>query len=275
MARPLRIEYEGAIYHITSRGNARQDIYADDEDRECFLDYLLQCCELFGWVCHAYCLMSNHYHLMIETPEANLSKGMRHLNGVYTQYYNRRHGRVGHLYQGRFKSILLEKQSHLLELSRYVVLNPVRAEMVRSAKDWRWSSYRATAGLVDCPAFLSIAWLLGCFGTDQSAAQLKYRKFVSGGRGQASPWRQLKNQIYLGSDDFIKQAQRKIDVHQSLDSIPNAQTRGPIKPLEWFDKHYDKKTAMLKAYSSGHFTLQTVGDYFGVSSATVSRMVND
>jgi putative transposase len=160
MARPLRLEYEGAVYHVTSRGNARQDIYLVDPDRELFLSVVGATVERFSWLCHAYCLMPNHYHLLIETPEANLSRGMRHLNGVYTQAFNRRHMRSGHVLQGRFKAIVVEKESHLLELARYVVLNPVRARMVRSAKDWPWSSYRATAGLAEVPHFLTVGCVL-------------------------------------------------------------------------------------------------------------------
>ncbi len=140
MARPLRIEYPGAIYHITARGNARQAIYEDDTDKSAFLGTLQTVAERANWLCHAYCLMENHYHLLIETQDANLSEGMRALNGRYTQAFNRRHGRVGHLLQGRFKAILVERESYLLELCRYVVLNPVRAKMVRSTAHYRWSS---------------------------------------------------------------------------------------------------------------------------------------
>ena len=146
MARPLRIEYAGALYHLTSRGDRREDIYLDDIDRVIFLEVLAGVCERFCWVCHAYCLMSNHYHLLIETRESTLSQGMRQLNGVFTQRSNHRHHRVGHVFQGRYKAILVQKESYLLELARYVVLNPVRAGMVRSAKDWPWSNYRSTAG---------------------------------------------------------------------------------------------------------------------------------
>ena len=155
MARPLRIEYPDALYHVTSRGNRQEDIYLDDQDRNAFLKTLSRVCDRFNWVCHSYCLMSNHYHLMIETPEANLSEGMRQLNGVYTQTLNRNHSRVGHVFQGRYKAILVQKDSYLLELSRYIVLNPVRASMVHSAKDWRWSSYQSTAGLVATPNWLT------------------------------------------------------------------------------------------------------------------------
>jgi REP-associated tyrosine transposase len=132
MARPLRIEFAGALYHVTARGNNREAIFlgADEADREAFLEILGAICERFNWVCHAYCLMTNHYHLLIETPDANLSGGMRQLNGVYTQYVNRTHRRVSHLFQGRFKGILVEREGYLLELARYVVLNPVRAGMV-------------------------------------------------------------------------------------------------------------------------------------------------
>ena len=160
MARPLRIEYEGALYHVTSRGNAGQDIFLGDTNRARFLDVLAQVVERFQWVCHAYCLMTSHYHLLVETPDANLSRGMQYLNSVYTQAFNRHHGRAGHVLQGRFKSILVEKEGHLLELARYVVLNPVRAKMVRSARDWPWSSYRATAGMAEVPRFLTVSWIL-------------------------------------------------------------------------------------------------------------------
>jgi len=188
MSRPLRIEFAGALYHVTSRGDRRDDIYLDDEDRQQFLALLGEVCDLYNWVCHAYCLMSNHYHLLIETPDANLAKGMRQLNGVYSQFFNRRHDFVGHVFQGRYKAIHVEKESYLLELSRYIVLNPVRAEMVRSAKDWPWSSYRATAGLSTAPKWLHTDWLLAAFAKTKSRAIKHYRAFVAEGKGQPSPW---------------------------------------------------------------------------------------
>ena len=141
MARPLRLEFAGAVHHVTSRGDRREDIFLDDDDRQAWLSVLGQVCDRFNWVVHAYCLMSNHYHLLVETVEGNLSAGMRQLNGLYTQRFNRRHGMVGHLFQGRYKAILIQKEAHLLELSRYVVLNPVRASMVATPEAWPWSSY--------------------------------------------------------------------------------------------------------------------------------------
>ncbi len=146
MARPIRIEFEGALYHVTSRGDRREAIYEDDGDRARFLELLGEVAGGFNWVVHAYCLMSNHYHLLIETPDGNLSKGMRQLNGVFTQYSNRRHRRTGHLFQGRYKAILVDADRYLLELARLVVLNPVRAGMVADAGDWPWSSNGAMVG---------------------------------------------------------------------------------------------------------------------------------
>ena len=141
MSRPLRIEYAGALYHVTSRGDRREDIFLNDEDRHNFLAILQQVCERFNWLVHAYCLMDNHYHLLVETPDGNLSQGMRQLNGDYTQTHNRANDRVGHVFQGRFKAILVQKETYLLELARYIVLNPVRARMVREASNWPWRRF--------------------------------------------------------------------------------------------------------------------------------------
>jgi REP element-mobilizing transposase RayT len=272
MARPLRIEFSGALYHVTSRGNARQDIYEDDQDREVFLEYLSHTCERYQWWCHAYCLMSNHYHLLVETQHPTLSKGMKHINGSYTQYFNRRHDRMGHVFQGRFKGILVEKDAYLLELARYIVLNPVRAGIVRTAKDWPWSSYRATAGFIKAPDYLVINLVLGGLGQRKKAAQEAYRRFVSEGKGQPSPWGTLKNQIYLGSNEFVEEMQGQLKPEQSLDDVPKVQKQSPIKPLQYYRQKYSMRDrAMAEAYRSGHYTLREVGDHFGVSYATVSR----
>lgn len=274
MVRPLRIEYAGALYHVTSRGNAQEDIYRNDKDRNTFLTLLNKMCERHNWYCHAYCLMDNHYHLLVETNTATLSKGMKHLNGMYTQYFNRSHNRVGHVYQGRFKGILVEKESYLIELSRYIVLNPVRARMVRAAKDWPWSSYRATAGLnVEHPC-LTTDWILSGFGKQRKRSQHHYRDFIQQGKNQPSPWEDLKNQIYLGSDEFVEDTQCKIEPEKLLSDIPKQQKLAPIKSLDYYQQRYSSRDkAMAKAYLAGHYTLKMVGIYFGVSYTTVSRAV--
>ena len=203
MARPLRLEFPGAIYHLTGRGNARQKIFFSDADRQLFLDTLAAVVGRYGWICHAYCLMANHYHLLVETSKPNLSLGMRQLNGIYTQAFNRRHQRVGHLFQGRFKAILVEEESYLLELCRYIVLNPIRVKGNVQPSTWKWSSYRATAGLASAPEFLTTDWVLRQFGKNRTQAQKRYREFVREGL-ESRPWEALQGQIYLGSEAFIK-----------------------------------------------------------------------
>lgn len=181
MARPLRIEFPGAVYHITSRGNEKKAIFRDDVDRHMFLTTLEGVILRYNWLCHAYCLMDNHYHLIIDTPDGNLSIGMRQLNGIYTQRFNKRYGRVGHLFQGRFNAVLVQKDSHLLEACRYVVLNPVRAKEVQMPEQWTWSSYRGTAGRSKPHRCLETNWLLSQFSPKRNVAETLYRGFVTDG----------------------------------------------------------------------------------------------
>src|SRR5215813_14162085 len=223
MARPLRIEYDGALYHVTSRGNERRAIFKDHVDRELFLNTLGQVTERFHWICHAYCLMNNHYHLVVETPDGNLSKGMRQLNGVYTQAFNRRHHRVGHLFQGRFKGILVQKESHFLEVCRYVVLNPVRAKAVASPRQWKWSSYGATAGLVPGHRCLTTEEILAQFAERKVLAQKKYHEFVADGLDGASIWEELKAQSILGTDGFAEALVDHVTGKREIKEIPKGQ----------------------------------------------------
>ncbi|MBB3062590.1 transposase [Microbulbifer rhizosphaerae] len=231
-----------------------------------FLELVGKACERYGWLCHAYCLMSNHYHLLLETGTPSLSKGMKYINGTHTQQFNRRHKRVGHVFQRRFKAILVEAESYLLELARYIVLNPVRARMVRAAKDWPWSSYRATAGLAEPHPVLTADWVLGNFGARRGRVQAGYWQFVQEGRGQPSPWESLKNQIYLGSDEFVEDMQCRMNPEQSLQDIPKPQRQSPPRPLEHYRKRYSERNEAM-------YTLAQVGAEFGVSYATVSRAV--
>jgi len=274
MARPLRLEYRGALYHVTSRGDGQEDIYLDDEDRILALAVLEDVVRRFNWCIHAYCLMGNHYHLLIETPDGNLAQGMRQFNGVYTQRFNRLHARVGHVFQGRYKAILVQKDSYLLELARYIVLNPVRAGMVRSAKDWPWSSYRATAGFVESPRWLEIDWILSAFSTRKGHAMERYRAFVAEGRNQPSPWEQLRNQIYLGDEQFVGKLQAGLAKDKDLSEIPAAQRRRSPPSLETFTRKYsDRNQAIAMAYQSGGYSLKTIGEYFGLHYSRVSRVI--
>jgi len=276
VVRPLRIEFAGALYHVTSRGDRREDIYESDADRENFLEILSEVCRQHNWSIHAYCLMTNHYHLLVETPDANLSKGMRQLNGVYTQKYNRLNHKVGHVFQGRYKSILVDGDSYLLELARYVVLNPVRAQMVRSAKDWRWSSYRATVGVVSCPEWLDRKWVLSGFAKRQRTAIEGFKKFVALGKNQPSPWEQLKNQIFLGDEQFVERALGFVDDEKSLSEIPMAQRRSDIKPIDdYVSLSESRNEAIFTAYRSGHYTLAEIGDYFNLHYSTIGGIVKN
>jgi REP element-mobilizing transposase RayT len=274
MSRPLRIEFAGALYHVTSRGDRREPIYEDDQDRKSFLAILSDVMAQMHWLCHAYCLMTNHYHLLIETPDANLAKGMRQLNGIFTQASNRRHRRGGHLFQGRYKAIMVDKDSYLLELARYIVLNPVRAGMVALPSDWPWSSFRAMAGLESAPAWLETEGVLALFGEDRSSTQQRFGEFVMAGRNAASPWEKLKGQIYLGDDKFVKRVQGsarqgKEDIH-----IPKSQRRAPPPTLDTIvSGHADRNQAIVAAHATGAYSYQQIGDFFGVHFTTVGKIV--
>ncbi len=276
MARPLRIEFPGALYHLTARGDGQEDIYLDDEDRAQFLGLVGAICERLNWVCYAYCLMSNHYHLVMETPDGNLSRGMRQLNGVHTQRLNARHGRVGHVFQGRYKAILVERDSYLLELCRYVVLNPVRAGMVRHAGQWRWSSYRDTTGQRAAPPWMAVSWVLGQFGRGRDSAIARYKAFVRDGAGQSSLWDEgLRQQIYLGDEAFVTRMQAKLEA-SDLDEVPRTQRRRPALPLAEYARRYpERRAAMAAAYRSGDYTLKAIAEHFGVHYSTVSRALRD
>ena len=279
MARPLRIEYPGALYHVTSRGNARQAIFVDDTDRSGFLDALGDAVGRFGWLCHAYCLMDNHYHLLIETPAANLARGMRQVNGVYTQRFNRRHDRAGHLFQGRYTAILVERDSYLLELSRYVVLNPVRAGLVDGPDAYAWSSYRATLGRTPAPDFLTTDWLLGQFGKRRNVARERYRRFVQDGIDGPSPWEALKGQVLLGGEAFVDSLAPLLDGAAALDEVPKRQRRLTRPSLAKIFAGADgvAKATRNRLIAAAHlehgYTLAEVGRHLGLHYTTISKIV--
>ncbi|OIO78240.1 MAG: addiction module toxin RelE [Hydrogenophilales bacterium CG03_land_8_20_14_0_80_62_28] len=274
MSRPIRIEFPDALYHVTARGDRREAIFEDDQDRSTFLVTLEQVINQFNWTCYAWCLMDNHYHLLIQTPDGNLSKGMRQLNGVYTQASNRRHQRVGHLFQGRFKAILVDKDAYLLELARYIVLNPVRAGRVKKPNDWAWSSYRASMGLEPAPPWLAEDGLLAMFAKRRSSAQQRYAQFVSEGIKVGSPWAHLKGQVFLGDERFVTRMQAHIQTGKDDVQIPRAQRRPEPPPLaEIAERAPDRNAAIVAAHATGGYSYQQIADYFGVHFTTVGRIV--
>ncbi|HET9033214.1 MAG TPA: transposase [Dokdonella sp.] len=274
MARPVRIEFGGALYHVTARGDRRETIFEDDGDRERFLELLGEVVSTFNWLCHAYCLMGNHYHLIIGTPDGNLSKGMRQLNGVFTQWSNRRHRRTGHLFQGRFKAILVDADSYLLELTRYVALNPVRAGMVGDPGEWPWSSYSAMVGAADSPEWLETDGLLAQFGSRRASALRAFQRFVYAGVGADSPWKHLNRQVFLGNDAFVERMQKRATGRPDDLSIPKVQRRPPPPTLAALaKKHPNRNEAIRAAWATGEYSYAQIGKHFGLFFTTIGRIV--
>jgi len=272
MARPLRIEFPGALYHVTSRGNAQEPTFLEDADRRLFLQVLGEVVRRHGWICHAYCLMTNHYHLLVETPEANLSRGMRDLNGLYTQRFNRCHRRVGHVFQGRFHAVLVERDAHLLELARYVVLNPVRAGAVGAAEAYPWSSLRPTLGLAPAPEWLRTGALLARFGS-----RARYLEFVREGVGRHSPWASARGAV-LGSDAFVERLAGRIDHRAGETEFPREER---LVHREGIEAHFPPAVRSDRALrnrrireltESGRFTVAEVGRHLGLHYSTISRI---
>jgi len=210
MARPLRINYPGAFYHVTSRGNERREVFKSRRDREKFLSYLESSSERYGAVIHCWCLMGNHYHLLLETPGGNLPQIMRHINGAYTTYFNVKRQRSGHLFQGPYKSFLVEADSYALELSRYIHLNPVRGGLAARPEAYPWLSYRCYIGNVASPGWLNEKMILGALTADEADARMKYRGFVEVrlGRKDVSPLRAALGGTLLGSASFAERVTR-------------------------------------------------------------------
>ena len=224
--------------------------------------------------------MDNHYHLVVETPEGNLSRGMRQLNGIYTQKYNWKYGKTGHIFQGRYKAILVDKEGYLLELCRYVVLNPVRANIVKRPLDWQWSSYRSTAGSVKSPQWLSTDWILTQFGRSRRRAQRLYQKFIMEGITKETPWKDLKGQIFLGDREFIEECKRILDASTDLQEIPRLQ-RYAERPVlaelmneEIRRDRAQRDQAVYHAHVTYGCTLKEIGDHLGVHYTTVSKIMN-
>jgi len=278
MSRPLRIEYAGAVYHVTSRGNEKKPVFKTDTDRLNFLNTLQHVNKRYNWICHAYCLMTNHYHLLIETPDGNLSIGMRQLNGVYTQLFNKLHGRAGHLFQGRYKAILIQKDSHLLEVCRYVVLNPVRAKMVETPEEYPWSSYLATAGKAKLHPCLTTDWVLRQFSGKRGKAEQEYRKFVRWGIGQKTIWTEVRGQTLLGEETFVAQLVDHLKKKQDIPEIPRSQRyahRPTLEKLFAGDARTNvrkRRAVVVKAVEQYGYRVCEIAAHLELHDSSVSRI---
>ena len=272
MARPLRIEFEGACYHVMARGNAHQEIFIDDADRGAFIDNLGRVAQRFDWRVWAWCLMDNHYHLLIETLRPTLSQGMREVNGVYTQAFNRRHGRVGHVLQGRYKAILVDRDSYLMELGRYIVLNPVRAGMCERAEEFRWSSYRSVMGKAPSPDWLAVDRTLDQFHSKRGPARRAYARFVRDGVNEPNPYEASERAGFLGGEAFMERVLKLVE-RQSLSPEITRKQRPAVSLKAIAQRNRDRDAAMIEAYQTGAYTITEIAVHFGLHRSTVSRIV--
>jgi REP element-mobilizing transposase RayT len=282
MARPLRIEYPGAFYHITARGNERKDIFWDERDKERFLAYLETAVVRYKAVIHVYCLMNNHYHLLMSTPAGNLSQIIRHINGAYTIFFNKRHHRFGHLFQGRYKAILVDADVYAAELSRYIHLNPVRAGLVKLPGEYPWTNYLCYIGEKKAPKWQTMDWLLGYFGRAREEAKREYRAFVES--KIVAPEDPLKKSIacaILGRPHFIEEIKRKYlgdrKRNRDVPAVAVLTRQAPQKiaekvRLEFRDKpEYARKIAIYLSHRFSGIPLKEIGRQFSIGESAVSQ----
>lgn len=273
MVRPLRIQFPGAVYHVTSRGTRRGPIFHDARDYHIWQNLLGETAARYNFTVHAFCQMPNHFHLLVETADGNLSQGMRHLNSRYAQRFNYRYRNCGPLLQGRFHAVLIEHQSQLLEVARYVVLNPVRARLARSEADWQWSSHAYLIGHRPAPFWLSSEWLLAQFGPTPVSARDAYIRFVEQGHGRPNPLPTSQAAPVLGrapenhglspSDAAMKGTSRR------------ARRTLALALSEYASIYPDRNEAMAKAFHSTAYSMREIGAHFGVSERTVGRAVRE
>lgn len=287
MARPLRIEYSGAFYHVLNRGLERRAIFREEKDYQHFLSRLLEAYRKYGMVCHTFCLMPNHYHLLVETPQGNLSLAMRHVDGFYTQHFNRRHRRVGPLFQGRYKAVLIEKESYALELSRYIHLNPVKASLAQDPQDYPHSSYRYFYTKGSPPLYLNTQWLLPQFSVLPQEARKRFHAFTLQGMGvDFDPQKFARAGCLLGREAFCEEVRRRFLQDKDDEGIPALRRVRQTVPLGRYEEIIRQLTAdsmegrRLLIYALRHttpLTLRQISEKVGnisyhVVSKTASRL---
>ncbi|MES2321358.1 MAG: transposase [Pseudomonadota bacterium] len=273
MSRPIRLQFPGALYHVTARGNRRAPIFHDEKDRRAWIGILRDTCVQFHLELHAYCQMTNHFHLMLETPEGNLSRCMHALNGEYARYFNRRYKTVGHLFQGRFHAVLVQKDSYLLELTRYILLNPVRAGITREPDEWMWSSYHWMVSK-GAPPWLHVDWLLSQFGSGRIQAIRAFEQFVAEGIGEDSPLLLTQHQTVLGDVNFVARYREGVALLLS-EEVAMVQRRFATLSLCEFETRFPvRDEAMARAYWSTAYPMTDIARHFRVSAKTVGRAVH-
>ena len=281
MARPIRIQYPGAFYHIMSRGNERSDIFKNKQDYQNFLTIFSDVIERYNWQSFAYCLMPNHYHLLIKTHKPNLSLGMRQLNGKYTQEFNIKHKRVGHLFQGRFKSVLVEEENYKNELIRYINLNPKRANLVKSLKNWKYNSYLEIIGEKNKTNGVDIKAVLDQFDEEsQDRARINYLEYIHSKVEEDPSIDNLKRSVILGSPEFIEKVKDYFKKQKQELEIPKRERLAFRPALEeiFKNKEINKKERndlIYKAHMDFGYSLVKIGGAVDLHYSSISAIVNN
>lgn len=277
MSRPLRIQYPGAIYHITARGNGGNNIFNNSKDYLLFLEELKKTIEEYNWVCYTYCFMPNHYHLLIKTLDPNLSTGMRQLNGNYTQRYNIKHKKYGHLFQGRFKSVLVEDASYLGNIIRYIVLNPVKAKLAKTISVWLWTSHNEITGRKKSTGCVQIDETLSLFHKNKRIARQEYIKFIKQKCDKEETWQDLRSGFILGSLEFARNMVNKYGDEKARENIKKERFAGRPS-LEIVFKTNNTKTTrninIIKAFYKHGYTQTQIGEHLNLHYSTVSRIID-
>ncbi|MCD6571407.1 MAG: transposase, partial [Deltaproteobacteria bacterium] len=291
MSRPLRIEYAGALYHITARGNDGNPIYKQEGDYQKFLEILSELSQRYHAIIHGYVLMGNHYHLLIETPDGNITRVMHFLNATYTGYFNKKYKRVGHLFQGRYKGFVIEKESYLVSVSRYIHLNPKRAGLVKRPEEYKWSSYPDYIGKGKKKTWLTCEWILGQYSKDKAKARRLYRAFVEEGSAlKENPFDALEKGLILGSEGFIDEIKKKTGLKKHKKTpessrlirsityedivtavakkfgVSEQEIRGPGRR-----ENLTRKICLYLLRRHTDMTNEEIGGYFGIGYTAVSQ----
>ncbi|MCU7834175.1 MAG: transposase [gamma proteobacterium symbiont of Taylorina sp.] len=273
MARPVRIEFSGAYYYISSKGIEGEPIFNSTKDRQEFITILEEVINRMHWEVYAYNLLSDSYQLFIKTSKANLSKGMRQLNGIYTQRYNARYNRTGNIFHGRFKAVLVEAEHSFEAVIQHVLSMPIQMQIVQNMKKWKWSSYRASIGMVDKPDWLKTTEVLSCFSKQKKRSQKILLKKINQYDKDFNLMKNIQGQILLGSNKFVHKWKKQLASGKVMDKARKRRTK-KVKPLTSFSTQCNNtQKAIVKAYGTGNYTLKQIGDHFGVHYSTVSRTV--
>lgn len=280
MTRPARTEIKNGVFLVSAYSVEKSPAFTCTQDMEMFLHIISSVTETSGWKCHGYCLLKDHYHLIIETPKTNLSKGMRQINGLYTQYFNRTYTTAGSLFRGRFKSVILDKNQYLLPIARHIVLNPVRLGYAASTAEYRWSSYNETCGNSNVSSFLYPDWILEQLGSKRKKAQKKYKKYIQDGINTISPLLAVRQQVFLGSDEFIEKIKKKTrrKTEKKLNKLHAKQLSRPSLNDIFFNTLSDKKKrnrAIQKAHGKFGYSLKEIGQFLKLHYTTISKILNN